>query len=136
MRKQYNIIPKTKIEQKIFLVRSRKVILDADLAALYGVETRRLNEQVKRNINRFPEDFAFQLSLEDVDNLKSQFAISSSGWGGRRNLPLREYLATHEELARKLSSLEKKYDTRFKVVFDALRRLMTPPGKPRRLIGF
>lgn len=169
MRKQYDLIPETKIEQKIFLMRNRKVILDADLAALYGVETRRLNEQVKRNMNRFPEDFAFQLSLEEVDKLKSQFAISSSGWGGRRKLPyaftehgaimaagvlntpkaievsvyvvrafvrIREYLTTHEELARKLSFLEKKYDARFKVVFDALRRPMTPPEKPRRRIGF
>lgn len=60
-------------------------MLDQDLAELYGVETRRLNEQVKRNINRFPEDFMFQLSETEFKNLKSQFAISS--WGGRRKLP-------------------------------------------------
>jgi len=70
------------------LVRGEKVILDSDLAELYGVETRRLNEQVRRNIDKFPEDFMFQLTKEEFDNLKSQIATSSSGWGGRRKLPL------------------------------------------------
>jgi hypothetical protein len=68
-------------------LRGYRVILDADLAALYGVETRRLNEQVKRNEGRFPRDFAFQLTPEEVDHLKSQIATSSHQWGGRRKLP-------------------------------------------------
>ena len=70
------------------LVRGEKVILDSDLAELYGVETRRLNEQVRRNINKFPEDFMFQLTNQEFSDLKSQIATSRSGWGGRRKLPL------------------------------------------------
>ena len=73
------------IESHIFLIRGQKVMLDADLAELYEVETRRLNEQVRRNSERFPEDFMFQLTAEEFANLKSQFATSS--WGGRRKLP-------------------------------------------------
>ncbi len=68
---------------KIVWVRDQKVILDSDLAGLYDVTTSRLNEQVKRNRQRFPADFMFQLTAEEFDNLKSQFATSSSGWGGR-----------------------------------------------------
>jgi hypothetical protein len=70
------------------VIRGEKVILDSDLAELYGVQTRRLNEQVRRNIEKFPEDFMFQLMKEEFEDLKSQFATSSSGWGGRRKLPL------------------------------------------------
>ncbi|HEY4697963.1 MAG TPA: ORF6N domain-containing protein, partial [Gallionella sp.] len=66
-----------KIESRIFVIRGQKVMLDADLAELYGVETRRLNEQVHRNSERFPEDFMFQLTVEEFENLKSQFATSS-----------------------------------------------------------
>ncbi len=78
-------IPDEIITSKIYLVRDKKVMLDDDLAELYGVETRRLNEQVKRNIERFPEDFMFQLTKEEFDNLIFQFGTSS--WGGRRKLP-------------------------------------------------
>src|SRR4030065_1589448 len=74
-----------KIESRIFVIRGQKVMLDADLAELDGVETRRLNEQVRRNIERFPEDFMLQLTVGEFENLKSQFATSS--WGGRRKLP-------------------------------------------------
>ncbi|MGI4804688.1 MAG: ORF6N domain-containing protein [Janthinobacterium lividum] len=70
---------------KIYQIRNQKVMLDEDLAELYGVETKRLNEQVKRNIDRFPEDFMFSLNEEEFINLKSQNATSS--WGGRRKLP-------------------------------------------------
>jgi len=73
------------IETRILTIRGQKVMLDADLAELYGVETRRLNEQVRRNSERFPEDFMFQLTAGEFANLKSQFATSS--WGGRRKLP-------------------------------------------------
>ncbi len=79
------LLPDEMIMDKIYLIRGQKVMLDQDLAALYGVDTRRLNEQVKRNPNRFPEDFMFQLTSEEFENLKSQFATSK--WGGRRKLP-------------------------------------------------
>jgi len=79
-------VPTEIIAERIVIVRDQKVILDSDLAALYGVETRRLNEQVRRNRARFPEDFIFELTAEEFANLKSQFATSS--WGGRRKLPL------------------------------------------------
>lgn len=83
--KQISVIPDEIVINKIYLIRGEKVMLDSDLSELYGVETRRLNEQVKRNINRFPEDFMFQLTETEFENLKSQIATSS--WGGRRKLP-------------------------------------------------
>ena len=83
--KQLSIIPDEKVISKIYLIRGEKVMMDSDLADLYGVETRRLNEQIKRNIERFPEDFMFQLTEPEFENLKSQIATSS--WGGRRKLP-------------------------------------------------
>jgi phage regulator Rha-like protein len=86
MSKSSNLIPLESIAQRILLLRGQKVLLDADLAELYGVETRRLNEQVKRNAPRFPLDFIFTLNLEEFSNLKSQNATSS--WGGRRKLPM------------------------------------------------
>ena len=73
------------IMNKIYFVRDEKVMIDSDLAELYGVETKRLNEQVKRNISRFPADFMFELTEAEFKNLKSQFATSS--WGGRRSPP-------------------------------------------------
>jgi len=82
------LIVEKRILRNIMIIRGEKVILDSDLAELYGVETRRLNEQVRRNINKFPRDFMFQLTKEEFDNLKSQIATSSSGWGGRRKPPL------------------------------------------------
>ncbi|MHB9036138.1 MAG: ORF6N domain-containing protein [Armatimonadota bacterium] len=82
---QANIVPIESIAQSIQLLRGQKVILDADLARLYGVETRAFNQAVKRNISRFPSDFMFQLTSEEFDNLISQSVTSS--WGGRRKLP-------------------------------------------------
>ncbi len=79
------VIPDEIILSKIYYVRDLKVMIDSDLAELYGVETRRLNEQVKRNLSRFPEDFMFQLTEVEFSNLMSQFATSS--WGGRRKPP-------------------------------------------------
>jgi hypothetical protein len=144
-------------------------MLDADLAKLYGVETRVLIQAVKRNRRRFPADFMFQLPAKEVEFLRSQIVISKKGRGGRRYRPyaftgqgiamlssvlhserairvnieimrtfvrLRRMLASNEELARKLDALEKKYDVQFKVVFDAIRRLMTPPETGRKPIGF
>jgi len=166
------IILKKTIEQKIFLIRGQKVMLDRDLAELYGVTTTRLNEQVRRNHRRFPNDFMFQLTKEEFDNLKSHFATSSSGWGGRRKLPLaftehgaimaasvlntqyaigasifvvcafirlRQMLASHKELARKLMELEQHlegHDQQIQVIFEAIHQLMTPSAKPRKQIGF
>jgi hypothetical protein len=81
-----NIIPTERIEKSIYLVRGQKVILDKDLASIYGVPTFRFNEAVKRNINRFPDDFMFQLTIEETELLISQNAISKPGRGGRRTL--------------------------------------------------
>jgi hypothetical protein len=168
MKDKYAIIPIERIEKRIFLIRNQKVILSIDLAELYGVEPRVLVQAVKRNINRFPDDFMFQLTNQEFANLKSQFVTSS--WGGlRRSMPyafteqgvamlssvlnseravqvniaimrafvkLREMIVSHKDLAKQLNALEKKYDAQFKVVFDAIRKLMTPPDKPRKRIGY
>src|SRR6266550_7382833 len=80
-------VPQRRVEKSIHLIRGEKVILDADLAALYGVATKRLNEQVRRNRERFPEDFLFQLTAEETEALRSQNATSKPGRGGRRYLP-------------------------------------------------
>ena len=80
------LVPVEHIAQSILILRGQRVLLDSDLATLYGVETRRLNEQVRRNRDRFPADFIFELTSEEFTNLKSRFATSS--WGGRRKRPL------------------------------------------------
>ena len=165
------LVPVELIERRIYLIRGLKVMLDRDLADLYQVETSYLNRQVKRNSNRFPGDFMFQLNDEETESLRCQFGISKPpGRGGRRYLPyaftqegvamlssvlrseraglvnvaimrafvrLREILMSNKDLANRLDSLEKKYDSRFRVVFDAIRKLMEPPSDPnRRHIGF
>ncbi len=156
------------IGKRIFLFRGHKVMLDKDLAELYGVKPIRLREQVKRNRDRFPEDFMFQLDEEEIEILVSQNAIPSrKHLGGslpyvftqegiamlssvlrskraimvnivimRAFVKLREMLAAHKDLARKLDNLEQKYDAKFRVVFDAIRKLMEQPESPRRRIGF
>jgi len=87
--KKHRVVSKNvSIEPLINYVRGQKVILDSDLAGIYGVTTKRLNEQIKRNKKRFPSDFMFRLTAVEYRNLKSQFATSSSGHGGRRKLPL------------------------------------------------
>lgn len=86
MEKELNALPDEVIISKIYEIRGEKVMIDKDLAELYDVETRNLNQAVRRNIERFPEDFMFQLTEKEFENLKSQIAISS--WGGRRKLPL------------------------------------------------
>jgi hypothetical protein len=88
MSRQESIVPVARIEHAILLLRGRKVMLDSDLAELYGVPTRRLNEQVRRNFERFPSDFMFQLTPEEAMVLRSQFATSKKGRGGRRYAPL------------------------------------------------
>jgi hypothetical protein len=85
-----------RIERSILLIRGHKVLLDADLAALYGVTTKRLNEQVRRNRSRFPDDFMFELASEEAESLRSQFATSKRGRGGRRYAP---YVFTEQGVA-------------------------------------
>jgi phage regulator Rha-like protein len=87
MPKTSTIVPVERIESRILLLRDHKVMLDSDLAELYGVTTKRLNEQVKRNQQRFPADFMFQLTSEETKNLRSQIATSNRGGGGRRYRP-------------------------------------------------
>ncbi len=99
----HTIVPAEVIEQKILLLRGKKVMLDKDLAELYGVETFNLNKAVKRNIDRFPEDFMFQLTNEEFENLIFHFGISS--WGGTRKLP---YAFTENGVAMLSSVLNSK----------------------------
>ena len=96
-----NLISKDSIQNLIYLIRDQKVMLDHDIAKLYGVETKRLNEQVKRNKDRFPSDFMFQLTKEEFTILKSQIATSS--WGGRRTSP---YAFTEQGIAMLSSILQ------------------------------
>ena len=146
------------IQQHILLIRGQKVMLDSDLAELYEVTTRALNQAVKRNIGRFPADFMFQLNYQEVRISRSQIvtlkrgqnikylphafteqgvAMLSSVLRSERAIQvnveimrtfvrLREMIASHKDLARRLSELEMKYDAQFKSVFDAIRQLMAP----------
>jgi hypothetical protein len=171
-----------KLDALIHTIRGQRVMLDRDLAELYGVPTKKLNEAVKRHSKRFPPDFMFKLIPEEAfrlisqpvisnaELLRSQSATSKKSRGGQRYLSnvfteqgvamlssvlnsrravkvniqimrtfarLRQMLASNENLARKLAALENKYDTQFKVVFDAIRQLMSPQQPPkRRQIGF
>ena len=170
-----SLVPAERIEQAILPIRGHKVMLDRDLAELYGVPTKRLNEQVRRNRARFPADFMFQLSKEEFEEWRSQIATSipATKMGLRRRpyafteqgvamlssvlnsdraievniaimrafVKLREILATHKDLARKLEELERKlgaHDEKFQIVFEAIRRLMAPPPQPEKKgrIGF
>lgn len=166
-----DIIPAELIERKILVIRGEKVMLDSDLAMLYGVETRVLNQAVRRNIRRFPDDFMFELSAAENELLRSQIVTLKKGRGQhskylpnafteqgvamlssvlnsdraievnilimRSFVKLREMISTHKDMAKKLEDLEQKYDSQFKMVFDAIRQLMTPPEpKKKRAIGF
>jgi hypothetical protein len=165
-------LPVAHIEQVILLLRGERVILDVDLAILYGVSTGVLIQAMKRNLERFPRDFMFQLTAEEFAAVKARpGSMDGIGThGGRRHPPyaftehgvamlsgvlrsrravqvnieimrafvrLRRLLATHEDLARKLDELERRYDGHFRVVFDTIRQLMSSPTVPaRRRIGF
>jgi hypothetical protein len=178
-----DLAPMGSIERRILVVRGHKVILDSDLAALYGVLTGRLNEQVKRNASRFPADFVFRLTAEEAAGLISQIATSNGGRGGRRKLPyvftehgavmaasvlntpravevsvfvvrafvrLREALATHKDLARRLDDIERKvaaladvpdkladHEQAITAILEAIRQLMAPATKSKaRPMGF
>jgi len=156
------------VERRIYLIRGEKVMLDFELPELYRVETRALKQAVRRNADRFPDDFMFKLNANEMGSLVSQNVIPSRGkFGGARPMAfteqgvamlssvlrspravqvniaimrtfvrLRKMLLSNAELARKLNALEKKYDAQFKIVFDAIRELTTPPEKPKRRIGF
>ena len=99
------LVARERIEQTILVIRGHNVMLDSDLAQLYGVTVGRLNEAVKRNEERFPNDFMFQLTKAEFENLKSQIAISSSKWGGRRHAP---YVFTEQGVAMLSSVLRSK----------------------------
>jgi len=157
-----DLIPTERIESRIFIIRGQKVLLDRDLAEFYGGETRVLNQAVSRNLARFPEDFMFALTRDEIRNL-SQFVISSgfkhsprvlvftehgvAMLSGLVNSPraiavnvgimrafvrLRHLITSHADLARKLATIERTYDAQFKVVFDAIRELMTPPAPAKK----
>jgi len=165
------IIPPVKIQSKIYYFRGKTVMLDSDLAELYEVDTRVLNQSVKRNLSRFPEDFMFQLTVDEFEILRSQIVTSKKG--GRAYLPyafteqgvamlssvlnseraiqvniqimrtftnLRRMIFSHEDMKKKIDSLEKKYDEQFKVVFTAIKNLMAIEDEkrkhPKKRIGF
>ncbi len=164
-----DLIPIERIRQAILLLRGQKVMLDRDLAALYGVPTAMLKRAVRRNACRFPSDFMFLLTRQEIADWRCQFGTSKSDRMGLRHAPmafteqgvamlssvlnseravrvnitimrafvqLRQLLASHVDLARKLAELEKKYDAQFRVVFDAIRQLITPRKPPKKQIGF
>jgi len=159
------IIPSEKIVSRIYIFRNKKVMLDKDLAKLYGVQARVLNQAVKRNIERFPADFMFQLTREEVKIARSQFVtLQKGGWGNyaftelgvamlssvlkskkaiqvniqivRTFTKIRELLATNEALQRKMMEMEKKYDGKIKEIFDTLGFLIEDKIKPKKEIGF
>lgn len=159
-------IPVERLEKAIFLIRGQKVMLDRDLAELYGVETRALNQSVRRNIERFPPDFMFELTRDEIlgisqivtssnvrfskrvtafteqgvamlsSVLRSSRAIAVNVQIMRTFVRLREILTSNADLARRLDDIERKYDRQFKVVFDAIRQLMTAAPTKRDEIGF
>jgi len=144
-------------------------MIDRDIAQLYGVETKVLKQAVKRNIERFPKDFMFQLTKAELENWRSQIVTSNSDKMGLRYSPfvfteqgvamlssvlkskrailvniqiirtftkLREMVSKNELLGRKLEAMEKRYDQQFKVVFDAIRKLLVTEESPKEEIGF
>ena len=154
-----SVIPIERIANAIYLIRNQKVMLDSDLADLYGVQTKVLNQAVSRNLNRFPEDFMFRLSDEEFENLRSQIVTSS--WGGRRTPPyaftehgvlmlssvlrseratqvniavvrtfvrMREILATHKDLARKVE----QHDHQIAALYQHLQKLLEPPKSGKK----
>jgi hypothetical protein len=168
--KSTSIIPASLISQNIYFLRGTRVMLDVDLARLYGVSTSSLNQAVERNRDRFPDDFMFQLKKTELVDLRFQLGISNpAGRGGRRYLPyafteegvamlssvlrseravkvniaimrtfvqLREMLTTNQELRKKIEEMEKRYDTKFQIVFSAIKRMLEAPKPTKYAIGF
>ncbi len=170
-----SVIPIERIAGKIFLIRNEKILLDADLAELYGVETRVLKQAVRRNLGRFPEDFMFQLTkkewnkvITNCDNLGNRkyspstpFAFTEQGVAMlssvlnspraidvniaimRAFVQLRKFLQSGEELSKRLKKLEKETKSKFKeqdeqirLIFEAIKELITEKRKPKPLMGF
>lgn len=170
-----HLIPEETITEKIHFIRGKKVMLDMDLANLYAVKTGILKRAVKRNMERFPSDFIFELTKNEYDSLRCQIgtlkrgehskylpyafteqgvAMLSSVLKSNRAIQvniqimriftkLRRVLQTHVDLRRKIEAMEKnflgrfqKHDQQFKVVFEAIKRLLQPSEKPKRRIGF
>ena len=155
-----DIITQDAIETKIWTIRGVRVMLDRDLAVLHGVETRALNQVVRRNADRFPDDFMFQLTAEEFENLKSQIVISS--WGGVRKLPLaftdygiamlsgllnsqtaikmraftrlRQAIADHSDIRNAIRTMEKRlnvHDRQIQIAFDAIKGFLQPKAAPK-----
>ena len=122
-----NLLPVERIESKIYLIRAKKVMFDRDLAQLYGVETKVLNQAVKRNLERFPEDFMSQLTKEEIENWKSQFVTSNKEKMGLRKAPF-----AFTEIGHKFQ----RHDYQFRKVFEAIKKILEPLPRPRRRIGF
>jgi hypothetical protein len=162
------ILKPENVAQLVFFIRGEKVMLDADLARLYGVTTGNLNKAVKRNQGRFPGDFMFRLTDKETERLIFQSG-RSKGRGGRRHRPyafteqgvamlssvlnseravqvniaimrtfvqLRRLMDSNADLARKIESLEKKYDEKFATVFAAIKQLIAPTEPAKKRIGF
>jgi len=159
------LVSADKIENKIYQIRGKRVMIDKDLAVLYGVETKVLNQSVKRNIRRFPADFMFSLTREEIKRmsqivtslkfhkkvsvfteqgvsmlssvLNSEQAILVNVQIMRAFVSLRRVAMTYVGLKRKMDEMEKKYNGQFAVVFEAIRKLLEPPPlPPKRRIGF
>ena len=164
------IVPSEIIENRIFLIRGKKVMLDKDLAKLYGVPTKVLNQSVSRNVDRFPEDFMFRLTKEESDNslrsqivtlkrgrhlkyqpyvfteqgvamlssvLKSKQAIRVNIQIMRTFTKIREMIVSNKVLREKIEKMERKYDGQFRVVFDAIKRLIEKDKiEPVKIVGF
>ena len=166
--KQMSIIPTERVENRIFLIRRKKVMFDMDLAMLYGIQTKVLKQQVRRNLDRFPVDFMFQLNEKEFKIWRSQIVTSSHG--GNKYRPfvfteqgiamlssvlrskkainvniqimrtfvrLREIISTHKELREKIESIEKKYDVKFRIIFEVINKLLLQEeNKVKKEMGF
>ncbi|MFA5871774.1 MAG: ORF6N domain-containing protein [Parcubacteria group bacterium] len=164
------IVPSELIENRIFLIRGKKVMFDRDLARLYGVPTKVLNQSVSRNIARFPEDFMFQLSKQETNIWRSQIVTSKSAAKGLRRSPyvfteqgvamlssvlkskqairvniqimrtftkIREMIVSNKTLRETIEAMERKHDSKFKVIFDVIKHLIEKDKiDPTKIIGF
>ena len=162
-------VPIEKISGKIYLIRGHKVMLDRDLAELYEVETKQLKRAVRRNIDRFPSDFMFELTKSELESWRYQFGTTKGEIKGLRYKPmafteqgiamlssvlrskraihvniqimrafnnLRKMIVTHEDLKNKIEGIEKKYDKQFRIVFEAITKLIEEDEKPKKKIGY
>jgi phage regulator Rha-like protein len=163
------MLPAETITNKIYFIRGTKIMLDRDLAELYGVETKQLKRAVRRNIDRFPDDFMYELTKKELEDWRCQIGTSNAIKMGLRYPPLafteqgvamlssvlnskraiqvniqimrafnklRQMLVTHKDLKKKIEAMEAKYDEQFKIVFEAIKQLLTEDKKPKRKIGF